>query len=137
MIIREEIKNYNVYLARINRLTLEIHDLEVQNYNLKSPVIDGMPRATNFSKSIIEEKTVNNLEKITLKRQEIQRLRDILNLLGALINTLKELNRKVIRSRYIENQDIQRIADENFKDYKTIQGIIDNSINIMQENYEK
>lgn len=137
MIIRDEIKKYNIYIARINRLTMEIHNLEDQNYSLKSPIIDGMPKPKNFSNSKIEEKVINNIEKINKKRQEIQRVKDIINLLDSLINTLKELNRQVIKARYIENSDIQSIADKKKKDYKTIQGIIDNSINIMQENYEK
>lgn len=137
MIIRDEIKKYNYYLAKINKITMEIHDLEIQTCNLKSPVIDGMPRTNSFSKSVIEEKIINNLEKITHKQQEIQKIRDILNILGALLNTLKETNRKIMKARYFENKDIQAIANIESKEYKTIQAIIDNSINIMQENYDK
>lgn len=136
MEIRAEIKKYNFYLAKINRIRLEIHNLEAENYNLKSPTIDGLPRASGFTNTG-EAKIVNNLEKIEKKQQEIIQIQDILNLLGSLINTLKESNRKIIKLRYIDNWDIQKIADQECKEYKTIQKMIDSSINIMQTNLDK
>lgn len=136
MNIREEIKKYNYYLAKIERLTMEIHELENQIINLKSPTIDGMPRAKGFSESKIEEKLIQNDEKITQKKQEIQRIRDILNILDALINTLKKDQRVIIKTRYVENADIQEIADGKYKEYRTIQKTIDVAINNMQESYD-
>lgn len=137
MEVRLEIKKYNFYLAKINKIRREIHVIENENYNLKSPTIDGLPRASGFSKSMIEEKIINNMDKIEKKTQEIREYQDILNILGGLINTLKESNRKIIKQRYINNQDIKDIAREEYKDYKTIQRIIDNSINTMQINLDK
>lgn len=137
MTIREEIKRYNFYLAKIERLNLEIHEIEDQIVSLKSPTIDGLPRASGYSGSSIEEKIINNDERIQRKKSEIQKLKDIINLLDKLINTLKESNRKIIKDRFIDNLDIQTIADKGGKEYRTIQATIDNSLNEMQENYDK
>lgn len=137
MNIREEIKKYNFYIARIKKLELQIHEIENENYNLKSPTLDGLPRASGFGKSSLEERVIDNEDRITLIRQEIRKIYDIIHLLDSLINTLKESNRKIMKARFIDNQDIQKIADSECKEYKTIQATIDSSINIMQENFDK
>ena len=137
MTIREELSKYNVYKAKISKIEMDINILRNENMNLKSPVIDGLPRASGFNGSTMEEKIVKNLEKIEYKEGQIREVKDKLNLLDNLIKTLKENQQKIIKARYIENLDITTIADIECKEYRTIQTIIDISINIMQENFNK
>lgn len=137
MIIKDEIQKYNLYYAKISKLEMEIHALENETLNLKSPTIDGLPRASGFSTSTLEERVVNNLEKITEKKFRIQEIKDILDLLTKLIKTLREYQQQIIKARFIENIDINIIAEREHKEYRTIQANIDSAINEMQKNYDK
>lgn len=135
MIIREELSKYNYYLAKISKIEMDINILRNEN-NLKSPVIDGLPRATGFTNTM-EEKVIANLEQISYKESVIQGIRDKIDLLDKLIRTLKENQQRIIKARYIENQDINKIAEIECREYRTIQANIDTAINEMQKNYEK
>ena len=137
MIIREELSKYNYYLAKISKIELDINVLRNENINLKSPVIDGLPRASGFNGSIMEEKIVKNLEKIEYKEGQVREVKDKLNLLDKLIKTLKENQQKIIKARFIDNLDVTTIANIELKEYRTIQKTIDISINIMQDNFNK
>lgn len=137
MIIKEELQKYNLYFAKISKVEMEIHALENDMINLKSPTIDGLPRATGFSQSTLEGKIVKNLERIADKKFKIQEIKDKIDLINKLIKTLKDYQQQVIRARYIDNIDINYIAEKEHKEYRTIQANIDSAINEMQKNYDK
>lgn len=137
MIIKEELQKYNLYFAKISKVEMEIHALENDMINLKSPMIDGLPRATGFSQSTLEGKIVKNLERIADKKFKIQEIKDKIDLINKLIKTLKDYQQQIIRARFIDNIDMNIIADREHKEYRTIQANIDSAINEMQKNYDK
>jgi DNA polymerase elongation subunit (family B) len=137
MDIKEELQKYNLYYAKISKIEMEIHTLESETLNLKSPTLDGLPRAIGFSNSTMEEKIVKKLGKISEKKFKIQVLKDKIDLLNKLIKTLKEYQQRIIKARFIDNIDMNIIAEKEKKEYRTIQANIDSAINEMQKNYDK
>lgn len=135
MNVREELSKYNYYLAKISKIEMDINILR-NEINLKSPVIDGLPRASGSVNSN-EEKIIRNIETINYKESLIQENKDKLKLIDNLIKTLKENQQKIIKARFIENLDIKTIADNECKEYRTVQANIDTAINIMQENLDR
>ena len=137
MNIKRALENYNNYNVRIAVIEIELFRLKQEEASLKSAKLDGMPRATGFTESSIENEIINKLTRIEELETERQQLNLEISIIDKLILTLKKNTQDIVNMRYKEKVTIEYIADKKGRTYRAITSILGKAISNMQEEYSK
>ena len=86
--------------------------------------------------SNIENKVIDNTDKINKLKKEIEELKAKIDMVDTYINTLKSNNRKVIIKYFIEKEEIKKIADDINRTEKTVTRKLSNSIKYLEKMYK-
>ena len=137
MNVQEVLENYNTYKARISIMEAEIQELENEIIDIKSSSLDGMPKATGFTESSLENQIIEKLTKMEELETEKQQLNLEISIIDKLILTLKKNTQDIVNMRYKEKVTIEYIADKKGRTYRAITSILGKAIADMQEAYNK
>lgn len=137
MNVQEVLENYNSLKASIKIAKSEIRKLENEILECKSANLDGLPKPQGFASSSIENFVVDKQEKIEEKKRYIDETAENIEIIDALVKTLKRYNQEVIDMRYYKKMSIEEIAKIKNKTYDAIKITIKNSIEKMQREYNK
>ena len=99
MNIKRALENYNNYNVRIAVIEIELFRLKQEEASLKSAKLDGMPRATGFTESSIENEIINKLTRIEELETERQQLNLEISIIDKLILTLKKNTQDIVNMK--------------------------------------
>lgn len=137
MKVQEVLENYNSLKASITIVESEIQELKNEVLDVKSANLDGMPKPKGFVESNIDTFIAEKEEKIEKKQRYIEKTENKLKIVENLVKTLKKYNQDIIESRYYDMVSIEEIATKKQRGYGAIQKTIENSMKIMQKEYNK
>ena len=137
MNIEEVLSNYNTYKLKISIKEKEINELKNELYNVKSAILDGMPKPKGYTTSALEDKVIQIEEKIQEKENYISNIKSEIKVVDDLIKVLKKYNQDIIKSKYFLMMSIEEIATNRGRTYWSIQKTIKNSISKMQKKYNE
>lgn len=137
MDIKGALENYNNYCVRIAVINKQLFKLKQEEVSLKSANLDGMPKATGFTESSLENQIIEKLTKMEELETEKQQLNLEISIIDKLILTLKKNTQDIVNMRYKEKVTIEYIADKKGRTYRAITSILGKAINDMQEAYNK
>ena len=137
MNIQETLENYNSMKARISILQAEIEKTNNEIIDLQRMQLDGLPKATGFVESSLENQVIKKQERIENKERIIKELKFKIDIVEKLVRTLKKTNQDIIEMRYYMKMSIEQIATQKDRTYNTIAKIIQKSITKMQKEYDQ
>lgn len=137
MEVRKILEEYNSLKVSITIAENKIFELENEILECKSANLDGMPKPTGFTSSNIENFIISKEEKIEEKKKYIEETKNKLKIVEDLVKILKNYNQEIISMRYYQKMSIEKISNIKDKSYVAIQKTIDNSIQQMQNFYDK
>ena len=137
MNIQETLENYNSMKARISILQAEIEKINNEIIDLQGMQLDGLPKATGFVESSLENQVIKKQERIENKERIIKELKFKIDIVEKLVKTLKKTNQDIIEMRYYMKMSIEQIATQKDRTYNTIAKIIQKSITKMQKEYDQ
>lgn len=137
MEVRKILEEYNSLKVSITIAENKIFELENEILECKSANFDGMPKPTGFTSSNIENFIISKEEKIEEKKKYIEETKNKLKIVEDLVKILKNYNQEIISMRYYQKMSIEKISNIKDKSYVAIQKTIDNSIQQMQNFYDK
>ena len=97
--MKELLENYNDFLAEIKTKNHSIKKLELEEVTISGSnfQVNGDLRPKGYMTSNLENKVIDNADKINKLRKEIEELQAKIEMIDSLINnTLDDLERKVI-----------------------------------------
>lgn len=137
MEVRKILEEYNSLKVSITIAENKIFELENEILECKSANLDGMLKPTGFTSSNIENFIISKEEKIEEKKKYIEETKNKLKIVEDLVKILKNYNQEIISMRYYQKMSIEKISNIKDKSYVAIQKTIDNSIQQMQNFYDK
>ena len=137
MNIQETLENYNSMKARISILQAEIEKINNEIIDFQGMQLDGLPKATGFVESSLENQVIKKQERIENKERIIKELNFKIDIVEKLVRTLKKTNQDIIEMRYYMKMSIEQIATQKDRTYNTISKIIQKSITKMQKEYDQ
>ena len=137
MNIQETLENYNSIKARISILQAEIEKINNEIIDIQGAQLDGLPKATGYVGSSLENQVIRKQERIGNKERTIKELKYKIDIIEKLVKTLKKTNQDIIEMRYFMKMSIEQIATQKDRTYNTISKIIQKSIERMQKEYDQ
>lgn len=113
MNIKEELENYRKTIVKISNKKDEIEEIKENISEISGPSYDATGiMAKGFKQSFLEKAIINANEKIRKKQKEIKKLENKLAVIDSLILSLKEEERNIIVSFYLQGKTNRKIASE-------------------------
>lgn len=112
MEIKEMLENYNNYLAEIKTKEYAIKKLEVEEINISGSnfTVNGDIKPKGYMTSNIEGKVIDNTDKIAKLKKEIEELKDKIEIVNRIMNTLKYNDKQLIKMYFIEKKNAKILA---------------------------
>lgn len=112
MEIKEELENYNNYLAEIKAKKYSIKKLELEEVTISGSnfSINGDIKPKGYMSSNVEKKVIDNTDKINRFKKEIEELQAKIEMIDGFINILNDDHRRVIELRYKYNKSDLQIS---------------------------
>lgn len=112
MEIKEELENYNNYLAEIKAKKYSIKKLELEEVTISGSnfSINGDIKPKGYMSSNVEKKVIDNTDKINRFKKEIEKLQAKIEMIDGFINILNDDHRRVIELRYKYNKSDLQIS---------------------------
>lgn len=112
MEIKEELENYNNYLAEIKAQKYSIKKLELEEVTISGSnfSINGDIKPKGYMSSNVEKKVIDNTDKINRFKKEIEELQAKIEMIDGFINILNDDHRRVIELRYKYNKSDLQIS---------------------------
>jgi DNA-directed RNA polymerase specialized sigma subunit len=112
MEIKEELENYNNYLAEIKVKKYSIKKLELEEVTISGSnfSINGDIKPKGYMSSNVEKKVIDNTDKINRFKKEIEKLQAKIEMIDGFINILNDDHRRVIELRYKYNKSDLQIS---------------------------
>jgi DNA-directed RNA polymerase specialized sigma subunit len=112
MEIKEELENYNNYLAEIKAKKYSIKKLELEEVTISGSnfSINGDIKPKGYMSSNVEKKVIDNTDKINRFKKEIEKLQAKIEMIEGFINILNDDHRRVIELRYKYNKSDLQIS---------------------------
>lgn len=112
MEIKEMLENYNNYLAEIKTKEYAIKKLEVEEISISGSnfTINGDIKPKGYMTSNIEGKVIDNTDKIAKLKKEIEELKDKIEIVNRIMNTLKYNDKQLIKMYFIEKKNAKILA---------------------------
>lgn len=106
------LENYNNYLAEIKTKEYAIKKLEVEEISISGSnfAINGDIKPKGYMTSNIEGKVIDNTDKIAKLKKEIEELKDKIEIVNGIMNTLKYNDKQLIKMYFIEKKNAKILA---------------------------
>jgi predicted house-cleaning noncanonical NTP pyrophosphatase (MazG superfamily) len=110
--IKEMLENYNNYLAEIKTKEYAIKKLEVEEISISGSnfAINGDIKPKGYMTSNIEGKVINNTDEIVKLKKEVEELKDKIEIVNRIMNTLKYNDKQLIKMYFIEKKNAKILA---------------------------
>ncbi len=138
MKIKEELENYKRTIYTINRIKEEIKEILDSRTEIAGPsydVVGGIPKR-GFKQSNLEKNIINTYDKIQKKKNIILKLEKKLNLIDSIIILLKEEEKDIIISFYLQGVSNRKIAERYNVSVEAMKKRKKRIINKMQKEYD-
>ena len=137
--MREELEKYNDYLADIKRIERDIVKLRKEEISLNGSnfAVNGDIRPKGYMTSNIENKVINNADKIEKLKIDKSELEAKINYIDSLLNTLKYDERNLLRMYYIEKKNMSIIQSVYKREADSIHKSITTYINKLDKKFKK
>ena len=137
--MREELDKYNDYLADIKRIERDIVKLRKEEISLNGSnfAVNGYIRPKGYMTSNIENKVINNADKIERLKIDKSELEAKINYIDSLLNTLKYDERNLLRMYYIEKKNMSIIQSVYKREADSIHKSITTYINKLDKKFKK
>ncbi len=83
----------------------------------------------------IENKSINNIDKINNLKKEIEELETKIEMINSLINTLSDYHREIVDLKYKYNKTDSQVATIMKREERTIRYAIKKILKILEEKY--
>lgn len=138
MNIKEELENYRKTIVKISNKKDEIEEIKENISEISGPSYDATGiMAKGFKQSSLEKAIINANEKIRKKQKEIKKLENKLAVVDSLILSLKEEERNIIVSFYLQGRTNRKIASELEVTLEAIKKRKKRIVKSMQTTYDK
>lgn len=138
MNIKEELENYRKTIVKISNKKDEIEEIKENISEISGPSYDATGiMAKGFKQSSLEKAIINANEKIRKKQKEIKKLENKLAVIDSLILSLKEEERNIIVSFYLQGRTNRKIASELEVTLEAIKKRKKRIVKSMQTTYDK
>ena len=129
--MKELLENYNNYLAEIKTKEYAIKKLELEEVSISGSnfAVNGDIRPQGYMTSNTEGKIINNADKISKLRKEIDELKAKVDMIDSLLDTLNSFNKRLLELRFKRNLSLESIAGDCGRSVKSIQRTLKNCIN--------
>lgn len=106
------LENYNNYLAEIKTKEYAIKKLEVEEISISGSnfAINGDIKPKGYMTFNIEGKVIDNTDKIAKLKKEIEELKDKIEIVNRIMNTLKYNDKQLIKMYFIEKKNAKILA---------------------------
>ena len=106
------LENYNNYLAEIKTKEYAIKKLEVEEISISGSnfAINGDIKPKGYMTSNIEGKVINNTDEIVKLKKEVEELKDKIEIVNRIMNTLKYNDKQLIKMYFIEKKNAKILA---------------------------
>lgn len=106
------LENYNNYLVEIKTKEYAIKKLELEEINISGSnfTVNGDIKPKGYMTSNIEGKVIDNTDKIAKLRKEIEELKDKIEIVNRIMNTLKYNDKQLIKMYFIEKKNAKILA---------------------------
>ena len=110
--IKEMLENYNNYLVEIKTKEYAIKKLELEEINISGSnfTVNGDIKPKGYMTSNIEGKVIDNTDKIAKLKKEIEELKDKIEIVNRIMNTLKYNDKQLIKMYFIEKKNAKILA---------------------------
>ena len=131
MEVKELLENYNNYLAEIKTKEYAIKKLELEEVSISGSnfAVNGDIRPQGYMTSNTEGKIINNADRISKLRKEIDELKAKVDMIDSLLDTLNSFNKRLLELRFKRNLSLESIAGDCGRSVKSIQRTLKNCIN--------
>lgn len=116
----EELKNFRFSQEWIKSQLLKYEELREQAYSLKSPKLDGMPKAPNTFNYALEELMDKYTELIDILKEKQNKLNKVI----VALEELEPIQKTILSDRYIIGLRAHQIARKRNYSERTIHRII-------------
>lgn len=106
------LENYNNYLVEIKTKEYAIKKLELEEINISGSnfAINGDIKPKGYMTSNIEGKVIDNTDEIAKLKKEIEELKDKIEIVNRIMNTLKYNDKQLIKMYFIEKKNAKILA---------------------------
>lgn len=106
------LENYNNYLVEIKTKEYAIKKLELEEINISGSnfTVNGDIKPKGYMTSNIEGKVIDNTDKIAKLKKEIEELKDKIEIVNRIMNTLKYNDKQLIKMYFIEKKNEKILA---------------------------
>lgn len=106
------LENYNNYLVEIKTKEYAIKKLELEEINISGSnfTVNGDIKPKGYMTSNIEGKVIDNTDKIAKLKKEIEELKDKIEIVNRIMNTLKYNDKQLIKMYFIEKKNAKILA---------------------------
>lgn len=106
------LENYNNYLVEIKTKEYAIKKLELEEINVSGSnfTVNGDIKPKGYMTSNIEGKVIDNTDKIAKLKKEIEELKDKIEIVNRIMNTLKYNDKQLIKMYFIEKKNAKILA---------------------------
>lgn len=131
--MKKRLEKYNENICEINSLKRKIVKLKNEEAQPSFSKLDitGI-KAKGFNGNPIENKAINNADKIASCEKRIEELEAEIKVIDSAIKILKSRDQKVIKDYFINKKSAIEIGKEIDREEKTVYVIIKNSIKKME-----
>ena len=133
------LENYNNYLAEIKTKEYAIKKLEVEEISISGSnfAINGDIKPKGYMTSNIEGKVIDNTDKIAKLKKEIEELKDKIEIVNRIMNTLKYNDKQLIKMYFIEKKNAKILASILNREETSIYNSISRILRKMNKNLYK
>ena len=106
------LENYNNYLVEIKTKEYAIKKLEVEEISISGSnfAINGDIKPKGYMTSNIEGKVIDNTDEIVKLKKEVEELKDKIEIVNRIMNTLKYNDKQLIKMYFIEKKNAKILA---------------------------
>lgn len=106
------LENYNNYLVEIKTKEYAIKKLELEEINISGSnfTVNGDIKPKGYMTSNIEGKVIDNTDEIAKLKKEIEELKDKIEIVNRIMNTLKYNDKQLIKMYFIEKKNAKILA---------------------------
>ena len=124
------LENYMNYKAEIKTKEYKIKELELEEISVGSSnlSVNGDIKPRGYISAGTEKKIINNVDRITKLKKEIEQLQAKIDMVDSLLDTLNSFNKRLLELRYKHNLSLESIAGECGRSVKSIQRTLMNCI---------
>lgn len=139
MDIKEELDKYNDYKSYIKSIDRDIAELKLEDITISGSnfEVNGDIKPKGFMSSNIEKKVIKNADKIRELEAKKNKIQAHIDYLDSLINTLDELEKRVIELKYKKNYNLTEISKKIYRARSNVYDIHDRAIQKMDKKLKK